>query len=234
MTHLTSLVLITTVASAVGWVVNPVSPLSCTRTSTQAIYRNDAVGPLMATGKGKNAQQRKVDDFVEFMNKPMDSMVDPADTAPGAPNEDELAGFVKCVVKAADMRKAEDISAIRVSKVTSLTSFVIIVSGNSRPQNQAIAAAIIDEVKEEFDDRKTRSGVPEGNADSGWILLDYGEVMVHIMTPKSRLFYDIDGRWEEGESMDLSDVLVPNFVEQETTSSSDHFDLEKEDDPFWS
>ena len=37
-------------------------------------------------------------------------------------------------------------------------------------------------------------GVPEGSADSGWILLDYGEVMVHIMTPKSRLFYDIEGQ----------------------------------------
>ena len=39
-----------------------------------------------------------------------------------------------------------------------------------------------------------KQGVPEGSADSGWILLDYGEVMVHIMTPKSRLFYDIEGQ----------------------------------------
>ena len=39
-----------------------------------------------------------------------------------------------------------------------------------------------------------KKGVPEGSADSGWILLDYGEVMVHIMTPKSRLFYDIEGQ----------------------------------------
>ena len=54
------------------------------------------------------------------------------------------------------------------------------------------------------------NGIPEGSADSGWILLDYGDVMVHVMTPKSRLFYDMEGVWRKrgGESLDLSSVLV--------------------------
>lgn len=54
------------------------------------------------------------------------------------------------------------------------------------------------------------NGIPEGSADSGWILLDYGDVMVHVMTPKSRLFYDMEGVWRKrgGESLDLSNVLV--------------------------
>merc|ERR1711976_170272 len=90
----------------------------------------------------------------------------------------------------------------------------VICCGNSRPQNQAIAAAIKDDVEEEFEGEYCLlgNGVPEGNADSGWILMDYGDVMVHIMTPKSRLFYDIEGQWREkgGEYLDLSDVLLPN------------------------
>lgn len=109
------------------------------------------------------------------------------------------------------MRKASDIIAMRVTPCTSLTNFVIIVSGTSRPQNSAIANAITKDVIEYHDGKKCLGkGIPEGSADSGWILLDYGEVMVHVMTPKSRLFYDMEGQWRSrgGEYMDLSDVLI--------------------------
>lgn len=126
------------------------------------------------------------------------------------------------------MRKAEDIRALRVSKITAVTSFIIVVSGNSRPQNQAISAAIVKAAEEDYGRGLRNGGVPEGTADSGWILLDYGDVMVHIMTPRSRLFYDIEGQWKGGEDMDLSDVLVPNTLVQESNS------LDGEDDPFWS
>eukprot|EP00978_Attheya_sp_CCMP212_P040928 scaffold228744_cov31-Attheya_sp.AAC.1 len=68
------------------------------------------------------------------------------------------------------------------------------------------------------------NGVPEGLADSGWILLDYGDIMVHIMTPKSRIFYDMEGQWREkgGEPMDLQHLLVPNApapASSETTTT---------------
>jgi len=153
------------------------------------------------------------------------------------------------------MRKATDIVAMRVTHVTSLTNFVIIVSGTSRPQNQAIANAIKTDVEELYDGKRCLGkGIPEGSADSGWILLDYGEVMVHVMTPKSRLFYDMEGQWRErgGEYLDLSDVLVDelngpsnnNFVgsmkeeveeeEEEEMTMRERLDVEKEEDPFWS
>src|SRR5687767_495896 len=92
------------------------------------------------------------------------------------PERDELADFVRCIVRAADGRKAEDIVAIRVSSVSTLTSFVVLLSGNSRPQNQAIAAAIKDDIAKSYNMRPGPNGVPEGTADSGWILLDYGSV----------------------------------------------------------
>lgn len=148
------------------------------------------------------------------------------------------------------MRKASDIVALRVTSCTSLTNFVVIVSGTSRPQNQAIANSIAKDVEEEYDGKRCLGkGVPEGSADSGWILLDYGEVMVHVMTPKSRLFYDIEGQWKSrgGEYMDLSDVLVDEINaakaaannpldgdEGDERSMKERLDVEKKEDPFWS
>lgn len=125
---------------------------------------------------------------------------------------------------------------------------MVIVSGTSRPQNQAIANAISKDVEELYDGRRCLGkGVPEGSADSGWILLDYGEVMVHVMTPKSRLFYDMEGQWRErgGEYMELGDVLMDEMtgesvlsagddVEDEGLSMKERLDVEKEIDPFWS
>jgi ribosome-associated protein len=136
------------------------------------------------------------------------------------------------------MRKASDISAMRVTACTSLTNFVIIITGTSRPQNQAIANAIVKDVEEYHAGlRCLGNGIPEGSADSGWILLDYGDIMVHVMTPKSRLFYDMEGVWRKrgGESLDLSSVLVVedggnNSRTLSSDSSGDDDDDDDDDD----
>ncbi|KAL7476284.1 hypothetical protein ACHAW6_002159 [Cyclotella cf. meneghiniana] len=112
--------------------------------------------------------------------------LDPTDLPPGSVNDDQLAGFVSDIVRAADMQKAVDIVAMRVTKCTLLMNFIVVVSRTSLPQNQAIANSVMKDVKEKFDGKGCLGrGVPEGTADSGWILLDYGEVMVHVMTAKS-------------------------------------------------
>lgn len=179
--------------------------------------------------------------------------VDPTDLPPGLVSDDPLTPLIHTIVHAADMRKANDIVAMRVTQCTSLTNFVVIVSGTSRPQNQAIASAIAKDVEEEYDGKRCLGkGVPEGTADSGWILLDFGEVMVHVMTPKSRLFYNLDGQWKSrgGENLELSDVLVDETTGQtggggnkilggddeegDGLSMKERLDVEKEIDPFWS
>ena len=181
------------------------------------------------------ANSGRDNDMLDFMEEPMDSLVGDIPKNPVPPEQDELSDFVRCVVKAADGRKAVDIAAIRTSKVSTLQSFVVIVCGNSRTQNQAIAAAVLEDVEEEYGYRPGSTGVPEGTAASGWTVLDYGSIMVHIMTPKSRLFYNVEGQWKDkgGEYMDISDVVMPNTLE-EAGPIVGKIEVPKEEDPFWS
>lgn len=185
--------------------------------------------------------------------------------------DNETLNLVHTIVKAADGRKADQIMAWMVQHVTTLTSVVVVVSGNSRPQNQAIGNAVRQAVQEyEIAASATKSGATatltaggpttsiEGTAESGWMLLDYGSVMVHIMTPKSRLFYNIEGQWKNtAVALDLSNILIPNTVPnpaalENATMDDDEYDnfnnggaapismrdsptpVETEDDPFWS
>ena len=220
-------------------------------TSTTVHARKGSRGTKRTTSDGETRRSRpQVGDLLANIAAPPSShySVDPTDVPSGPVGEDPLAPLVHCIALAADMRKATDIAALRVTRCTTITEFVILVSGTSRPQNQAIAAAVANDVAEMFDGKRCiGNGVPEGTADSGWILLDFGEVMVHVMTPKSRLFYDLEGQWRErgGEYMDLSGVLPDGAPDEEKKdalgeqendmlSMRERLDVQKEDDPFWS
>lgn len=226
------------------------------RSEHYPVVRPSSISRLHAR-KGNRGTKRPLSDNNAKRNRPQISVVlegieappsfphsvDPADLPPGPVSADPLAPLIRDIVGAADLRKASDIVALRVTQCTSLTDFVVIVSGTSRPQNQAIAAAVSKDVEELYDGKRCLGrGVPEGTADSGWILLDYGEVMVHVMTPKSRLFYDMEGQWKGrgGEYMDLSDVLLDEAQgdeekgEENGLSAKERLDVQKEADPFWS
>ena len=195
--------------------------------------------------------------MLDFIQQPMESTVGDKSEGPTIIDPIDME-FVTTIVKAADGRKAEDIKVLYVGDVSTLTSFLIVsnllfcvfyftlslcltcniqvLSGNSRPQNQAIVAAITDDVEEEYKIRPGGNGVPEGTAESGWMLLDYGSVMVHVMTPKSRLFYNVEGQWKDkgGEEVDVSHVLVPNAPVQTDPGSMDDGFVSEDNDPFWS
>jgi ribosome-associated protein len=192
----------------------------------------------VATALNKIDKQK---DMIDFIEEPLRSQDLVGDKIFGPPEQDDLADLVRTVVRAADARKAENIVALRVSKVSTVTSFVVIATGNSRPQNQAIAASVKKDVQELYGLLPGSTGVPEGSPETGWIVLDFGSVMVHVMTPKSRLFYNVEGQWKEkgGEYMNLADVVIPNTVLMEDDSTAalkagTMQGIPKEEDPFWS
>jgi ribosome-associated protein len=101
---------------------------------------------------------------------------------------------------AADDRKAGDAVSIDISKVSVLADYLLIVSGYSKVQLRAISDSIIEKLEQEYHRPPIRS---EAKNQSGWVLLDYGDLIVHIMTPEQREFYDLEAFWGHGDKVQL-------------------------------
>lgn len=83
-------------------------------------------------------------------------------------------------------------------QVSPITDFFIIVSADSVRQLKAIIEHIGDETKQQHGIGPWRS---EGIADNGWVLIDYGDVVVHGFLPEKRMYYDLEGLWREAPVM---------------------------------
>ena len=89
---------------------------------------------------------------------------------------------------------AEDIVLLDIREQSIIADYFIICSGNSDRQLKAIANGIAEEMKKEHE---IRPWYVEGQADTGWVLLDYGDVIVHAFSPEMRHYYDLEGLWSE-------------------------------------
>ena len=101
---------------------------------------------------------------------------------------------------AADDRKAGDAVLLDISKVSVLADYLLIVSGYSKVQLRAISDSIIEKLEIEYNRPPSRS---EAKNQSGWVLLDYGDLIVHIMTPEQREFYNLEAFWGHGDLVAL-------------------------------
>ena len=95
-------------------------------------------------------------------------------------------------VQAALSKKAEDIAVLDIGKVSSLADCFVIVSGTNVRQNQAISDAIQEALRKEG----LRPLGVEGQESGDWILLDYGDFIVHVFSPEKRAFYDLERLWK--------------------------------------
>ncbi|MGD8245524.1 MAG: ribosome silencing factor [Anaerolineae bacterium] len=93
-------------------------------------------------------------------------------------------------------KKGDDILLLDIRDVTILADYFVIGSAVSKRQTKAMVDGIIQATKEDFDTRPLRV---EGEADSGWILMDYGDVVVHLFAPEARDYYDLEGFWEDAQ-----------------------------------
>jgi len=98
--------------------------------------------------------------------------------------------------EACDDRKAVDIRLIRVEEVSSLADWFVICSGLSDVQVRAIGRSVEDRLEEETGRLPLRR---EGQTEGSWVLLDYGEVIVHVLTFSERSYYDLESFWGHGE-----------------------------------
>lgn len=107
--------------------------------------------------------------------------------------------IIKVIYNAIEDRKGEDIRVLDISGVTVMADYFVIASGNNKNQIQAIA----DSVNEAMIANKIELKATEGYNTAGWILMDYGDVIVHIFSKEDRLFYDLERIWRDGKPIEI-------------------------------
>lgn len=112
--------------------------------------------------------------------------------------KDRSAELARIAISALEDKKAEDVRVIDIGDVSVLADYFIIANGNNRTQVQAMA--------DEVEQRLGRAGVEpkqiEGYQTGNWVLLDFGDVIIHIFDAQNRLFYDLERIWKDGRQID--------------------------------
>jgi len=114
-------------------------------------------------------------------------------------NTRKIPESVKISVEASRMKQAEDIVVLDLTGISSFTDFFIIMHGNSSRQN----VAIYEGIEEELKDLLVRPLSVEGKENAEWILMDYGEFIVHIFSPRAREYYSLEKLWGDGIKLTL-------------------------------
>ncbi|MEH2262530.1 ribosome silencing factor [Nostoc sp.] len=117
-----------------------------------------------------------------------------------AHTEEESGKLAATIAEAASDRKAGEILLLKVAEVSYLADYFVMMTGYSKVQVRAIAQAIEGKVETELQRRPIRT---EGKIEGSWVLQDYGDVIVHIMMPKEREFYNLEAFWIHAERISL-------------------------------
>ena len=99
-------------------------------------------------------------------------------------------------------RKAEDLAVLDLRGITSLTDWFVICHGTSDRQVRSLADEVLETVKKE-------TGLParvEGYLEADWILLDYGDFIVHVFSERARRYYDLEHLWGDAPRLDAAEV----------------------------
>ena len=111
--------------------------------------------------------------------------------------------MAKLAYAALSDKKGEDIKIINISEVTVLADyFILIVNGNSDSQ----VNALVENVEEELHKAGYSLVQREGNASGRWVLLDFGDIIVHVFDRENRQFYNLERIWKDGHHVSVEDL----------------------------
>lgn len=108
--------------------------------------------------------------------------------------------IVKKIAKILDDKKAMDVQILRVEDLTALTEYLVIATGTSNTHIRALGGYVEETLKKEDNIMIHHS---EGYADTGWVLLDFGYVLVNIFEEEARSRYDLGKLWDKAERIDV-------------------------------
>ena len=112
----------------------------------------------------------------------------------------DLDDEVKLALHCASEKKAANLTVIDLREIASFTEFFVVASGGNQRQVQAISDEINERLKKDLNSRPVRI---EGYASGEWVLLDYGDFIVHVFEKNAREFYDLERLWRDAKRVDV-------------------------------
>ena len=107
----------------------------------------------------------------------------------------ESEALAKKIMTILEEKKATDILALDISEISTLADYFILASAENVRQLDALEDAVEEDVRLEVN--------KEGESSSGWILMDYRDVVVHLFTKEQRAFYDLEKIWSDAKRMEM-------------------------------
>lgn len=126
---------------------------------------------------------------------------------------DPIRDRVQLAVEAALDKKAFDLDVLSVAKVTSIADYFILCTGNSERQTQTIAGEIVDRLREQA---RVKPLLVEGTSPGRWILVDFGDFIIHVFTEDCRRFYGLERLWGDAPNV-TADFTAPEPRRNEAT-----------------
>jgi ribosome-associated protein len=112
--------------------------------------------------------------------------------------------ILKKAAEILDSKKAEDIKAIEIRGISVISDYFLLASGTSTTQVKALA--------DELDFKLSELGVTplrtEGAQSASWIILDYGDVIIHIFHKETREFFNLERLWADGKTIGINELVV--------------------------
>lgn len=112
--------------------------------------------------------------------------------------------MVEAAVRALDEKKAMEIKVLDIHAQTGIADYFVICHGTSTPHTKALSDFVEEKLEETLNERVLRR---EGYQGGGWILLDYGAVIVQIFKPEERAYYNLEKLWGDSPEVDITGLL---------------------------
>ena len=110
---------------------------------------------------------------------------------------------LEIIITTLDRKLAEEIKVLKITELTIIADYFVIADGTSITQTRALA----DEVEFQLKEKGLEPRQVQGNNGGGWIILDYGDIVVHVFSKEQRDFYNLERLWRDGEEIDISTLI---------------------------
>lgn len=117
--------------------------------------------------------------------------------------ENKAKKMTAIIYDALDEKLGEEIEILQIDEISVIADYLVIASG----KNQNQLHAMIDMVEEKMSLSGYSSKRIEGNKNSTWVLMDYGDVIVHVFSKEDRLFYDLERIWKDGKKLTREQLI---------------------------